>query len=53
MRICVIGAGNAGMDVVIGAYGLGAKEVTVIDIQKPAAFGSGDAHRYANFLNIR
>ncbi len=37
-KIIVIGAGNAGMDVVIGAYKMGAKEVSVIDIQKPAAF---------------
>jgi NADPH-dependent glutamate synthase beta subunit-like oxidoreductase/glutamate synthase domain-containing protein 3/Pyruvate/2-oxoacid:ferredoxin oxidoreductase delta subunit len=37
-KVVVIGAGNAAMDVVIGAYGLGAKEVTAIDIQKPAAF---------------
>lgn len=37
-KVVVIGAGNAGMDVVISAYGLGAKEVTAIDIQKPAAF---------------
>ncbi|OGI21631.1 MAG: 4Fe-4S ferredoxin [Candidatus Melainabacteria bacterium RIFOXYA12_FULL_32_12] len=37
-KVVVIGAGNAAMDVVIGAYQLGAKEVTSIDIQKPAAF---------------
>ena len=37
-KVVVIGAGNAAMDVVIGAYSKGAKEVTVIDIQKPAAF---------------
>ena len=37
-KVVVIGAGNAAMDVVIGAYNLGAKEVTAIDIQKPAAF---------------
>ncbi len=37
-KVVVIGAGNAGMDVVIGAYQTGAKEVTAIDIQKPAAF---------------
>ena len=37
-KVVVIGAGNAAMDVVIGAYALGAKEVTSIDIQKPAAF---------------
>ncbi len=37
-KVVVIGAGNAAMDVVIGAYELGAKKVTAIDIQKPAAF---------------
>lgn len=37
-KVVVIGAGNAAMDVIIGAYNLGAKEVTAIDIQKPAAF---------------
>lgn len=37
-KVVVIGAGNAAMDVVIGAYALGAKEVTAIDIQKPSAF---------------
>lgn len=37
-KVVVIGAGNAAMDVVIGAYAIGAKEVTAIDIQQPAAF---------------
>jgi len=37
-KVVVIGAGNAAMDVVIGAYAMGAKDVTAIDIQKPAAF---------------
>lgn len=37
-KVVVIGAGNAAMDVVIGAYQCGAKDVTAIDIQKPAAF---------------
>ncbi|WP_022850488.1 FAD-dependent oxidoreductase [Limisalsivibrio acetivorans] len=37
-KVVVIGAGNAAMDVIIGAYQVGAKEVTAIDIQKPAAF---------------
>lgn len=37
-KVVVIGAGNAAMDVVIGAYTLGAEEVTAIDIQKPSAF---------------
>lgn len=37
-KVAVIGAGNAAMDVITGAYELGAKEVTAIDIQKPSAF---------------
>jgi len=37
-KVVVIGAGNAAIDVIIGAYELGAKEVTAIDIQKPSAF---------------
>lgn len=37
--VVVIGAGNVGMDVAAQAFHCGAKEVTAIDIQKPAAFG--------------
>ncbi len=37
-RVVVIGAGNAGMDVCLGAYAMGAKKVTAIDIQRPAAY---------------
>ena len=37
-KVVVIGAGNAAMDVIIEAYNCNAKEVTAIDIQKPAAF---------------
>ena len=43
-KVIVIGAGNAAMDVVIGAYHVGAKEVTAIDIQKPAAFDKEIKH---------
>ena len=39
-RVVVIGAGNVGMDVAAQAYHCGAKEVTAVDIQKPAAFGN-------------
>ena len=34
----VIGAGNAGMDVCLGAYAMGAEKVLAIDIQRPAAY---------------
>jgi NADPH-dependent glutamate synthase beta subunit-like oxidoreductase/Pyruvate/2-oxoacid:ferredoxin oxidoreductase delta subunit len=37
-KVIVIGAGNAGMDVCLGAYAMGAKKVTAIDVQRPAAF---------------
>lgn len=37
-KVVVIGAGNAGMDACLGAYSMGAKQVTAIDIQRPAAF---------------
>lgn len=43
-KVVVIGAGNAAMDVIIGAYNLGATEVTAIDIQKPAAFDKEIKH---------
>lgn len=43
-KVVVIGAGNAAMDVVIGAYQMGAKQVTAIDIQKPAAFDKEIEH---------
>ena len=37
-KVVVIGAGNAGMDVAIGAYSMGAQQVTAIDVQRPAAY---------------
>jgi len=37
-RVVVIGAGNAGMDVCLGAYAMGAEKVIAIDVQRPAAF---------------
>lgn len=37
-KVVVIGAGNAGMDVCLGAYAMGAKHVTAIDIQRPSAY---------------
>ncbi len=38
-RVVIIGAGNVGCDVATEAHRLGAETVTLIDIQKPAAFG--------------
>ncbi len=43
-NVVVIGAGNAAMDVIIGAYKMGAKNVTAIDIQKPLAFDKEIEH---------
>ncbi|QHI69387.1 FAD-dependent oxidoreductase [Tichowtungia aerotolerans] len=37
-KVVVIGCGNSGMDVIFGAYACGAKEVTALDVQQPAAF---------------
>ena len=38
-EVVVIGAGNVGCDVACEAYRLGASNVTLVDIQKPLAFG--------------
>jgi len=38
-RVVIIGAGNVGCDVATEAHRLGAKEITMIDVQKPAASG--------------
>ena len=43
-NVVIIGAGNAAMDVVIGAYKTAAKNVTAIDIQKPLAFDKEIEH---------
>ncbi|MHB8791268.1 MAG: FAD-dependent oxidoreductase [Desulfobulbaceae bacterium] len=38
-NVVIIGAGNVGCDVAAEAYRLGADQVTLVDIQKPLAFG--------------
>ncbi len=38
-QVVVIGAGNVGCDVACEAYRLGAEQVSLVDIQKPLAFG--------------
>ena len=43
-RVVVIGCGNSGMDAAVGAYQMGAEQVTCIDVQKPAAFAKEIAH---------
>ena len=39
-KITIIGAGNVGCDVATEAHRLGARDITLIDVQKPAAFGT-------------
>ena len=39
-KVVIIGAGNVGCDVATEAHRLGAEEITLIDVQKPAAFGT-------------
>lgn len=39
-RVVVIGAGNVGCDAATEAFRLGAKSVTLIDVQQPASFGT-------------
>ncbi len=43
-KVIIIGCGNSGMDAAVGAYQMGAREVTCIDIQAPAAFAKEIAH---------
>jgi NADPH-dependent 2,4-dienoyl-CoA reductase/sulfur reductase-like enzyme/NAD-dependent dihydropyrimidine dehydrogenase PreA subunit len=43
-KVVIIGAGNVGCDVAIEAHRLGADTLTLIDVQKPAAFGKEKAH---------
>lgn len=38
-KVVIIGAGNVGCDVASEAHRLGAEDITLIDIQKPASFG--------------
>ncbi len=42
-QVVIIGAGNVGCDVACEAYRLGARQVTLVDIQKPLAFGKEKA----------
>jgi NADPH-dependent glutamate synthase beta subunit-like oxidoreductase/glutamate synthase domain-containing protein 3/ferredoxin len=52
-KVVVIGAGNAGMDVVLGAYKAGAEDVTAIDVQRPAAYQKEIDHVTALGAKIR
>ena len=46
-RVVIIGAGNVGCDAAAEASRLGAKEITLIDIQEPASFGVERKHAEA------
>jgi NADPH-dependent glutamate synthase beta subunit-like oxidoreductase/glutamate synthase domain-containing protein 3/NAD-dependent dihydropyrimidine dehydrogenase PreA subunit len=39
-RVVIIGAGNVGCDVASEAHRLGAREITLIDVQEPASYGT-------------
>lgn len=43
-QVIVIGCGNSGMDAAVGAYQMGAEQVTCIDVQRPAADDKEIAH---------
>lgn len=43
-NVAVIGCGNAGMDAAAGAFAMGARQVTCVDVQQPAAFAHEIAH---------
>lgn len=43
-NVVVIGCGNAGMDAAAGAFAMGARQVTCVDVQQPAAFAHEIAH---------
>jgi NADPH-dependent glutamate synthase beta subunit-like oxidoreductase/glutamate synthase domain-containing protein 3/NAD-dependent dihydropyrimidine dehydrogenase PreA subunit len=46
-QVVVIGAGNVGCDAATEAFRLGAKSVTLIDVQEPASFGVERKHAEA------
>ncbi|PKN18303.1 MAG: pyridine nucleotide-disulfide oxidoreductase [Deltaproteobacteria bacterium HGW-Deltaproteobacteria-6] len=46
-RVIVIGAGNVGCDAATEAFRMGAKSVTLIDVQEPASFGVERKHAEA------
>ncbi|NOY68399.1 MAG: FAD-dependent oxidoreductase [Deltaproteobacteria bacterium] len=52
-KVVIIGAGNVGCDVAVEAHRLGAREMTLIDVQKPASFGKERAHAEAAGAKFR
>ncbi|HOI72568.1 MAG TPA: FAD-dependent oxidoreductase [Syntrophales bacterium] len=46
-RVVIIGAGNVGCDAAAEAARLGAREITLVDIQEPASFGAERRHAEA------
>jgi NADPH-dependent glutamate synthase beta subunit-like oxidoreductase/glutamate synthase domain-containing protein 3/NAD-dependent dihydropyrimidine dehydrogenase PreA subunit len=52
-RVVVIGAGNVGCDVATEAHRLGARDITLIDVQEPASFGKERADAEAAGAKFR
>ncbi|HQP25805.1 MAG TPA: FAD-dependent oxidoreductase, partial [Smithellaceae bacterium] len=46
-KVVILGAGNVGCDAATEAFRLGAKTVTLIDVQQPASFGTERKHAEA------
>lgn len=46
-KVVIIGAGNVGCDAATEAFRLGARSVTMIDVQQPASFGTERRHAEA------
>jgi len=46
-KVVIVGAGNVGCDAATEAFRLGAKTVTLIDVQQPASFGTERKHAEA------
>lgn len=52
-QVVIIGAGNAGCDVATEAHRLGAKKITLLDVQEPASFGIEREHAEAAGAEFR
>jgi len=52
-KMVIIGAGNVGCDVATEAHRLGARDIILIDVQKPASFGREREHAEAAGAKFR
>jgi len=50
-KVVIIGAGNVGCDAATEAHRLGAKQITLIDVQEPASFG--EERKAAEALGVK